>query len=223
MLHPARHFLKVVVLMALPLLAAVSVKVFANAEKQWQFRVFLDDREIGSHKVKMVSYQDLKQVTVNADFKVKFLFITAFKYKHRTQEVWQGSCLRDLDSTTDNNGENLFVKRQAGATGFKVVSHQGVQELEGCVRSFAYWDLDLLKTDKLLNTQTGEYEDVKVVDLGMDSIEIQGTAVQALHYRLEMEDKSVDLWYTPDKNWLALQSETEDGYQISYYPETMMF
>lgn len=221
--HVYRFYLKGLILMALPLIMAFSAMVFAGAEKQWQFRVFLDDREIGTHTVKMKPYQDLKQVSVNAEFKVKFLFITAFSYQHQTEEVWKGSCLTDIQSTTNNNGDNLFVRKQPSEANFKIVTHEGEQELQGCVRSFAYWDPDLLKADKLLNTQTGEYETVEVIELGQNNIDIDGEQVSAFQYRLSMEDKSVDLWYSQDKQWLALKSETEDGYQISYYPKTMVF
>lgn len=209
--------------MAMPLLLAFSALVFANTEKQWNFRVFLDDQEIGTHSVKMTPYKDLKQVSVDADFKVKFLFFTAFSYQHHTEEVWQGSCLTDIQSTTNNNGEDLFVRKQPSTANFKLITHKGEQDLEGCVRSFAYWDPDLLKADKLLNTQTGEYETVDVIELGSSSIDIDGKKVEALHYRISMQEKSVDLWYTIDKQWLALKSETEDGYQISYYPKTVTF
>lgn len=218
-----RFYLKSLFLMALPLLMAFSALVYAGAEKEWQFRVFLDDREIGTHTVKMKPYKDLKQVSVNADFKVKFLFLTAFSYEHQTEEVWQGSCLTDIQSTTNNNGESLFVRKQPSTANFKILTHAGEQELQGCVRSFAYWDPDLLKADKLLNTQTGEYEAVDVIEMGQSNIAIDGQNVQAIQYRLAMEDKRVDLWYSEDKQWLALKSETEDGYQISYYPKTMVF
>jgi hypothetical protein len=223
MTHFYRYYVKALLFMALPLLLAFSALAFASTEKEWNFRVFLDDREIGTHRVKMTPYEDLKQVSVNADFKVKFLFITAFSYQHHTEEVWQGSCLTDIQSTTNNNGENLFVRKLPSTANFKLVTHQGEQELQGCVRSFAYWDPDLLKADKLLNTQTGEYETVEVIELGKSTIDIDGKPLEALHYRIAMQDKSVDLWYTYDKQWLALKSETEDGYQISYYPKTVAF
>jgi hypothetical protein len=218
-----RFLLKGLFLMALPLVMAFSAIVFAGAEKQWQFRVFLDDREIGMHTVKVKPYKDLKQVSVDADFKVKFLFFTAFSYQHHTEEVWKGSCLTDIQSTTNNNGEKLFVRKQSGNANFKILTHAGEQNLQGCVRSFAYWDLALLKADKLLNTQTGEYESVEVIEMGNSSLDIDGEKVEAVQYRLSMEDKSVDLWYSQDRQWLALKSETEDGYQISYYPETRVF
>jgi hypothetical protein len=200
------------------LFLAMSIDVRASTEKEWQFRVYLDDKEIGYHRVQMIPEDDRKRVTVEARFDVKFFFINAYSYDHRTEEVWKGSCLADIQSHTDDNGEQLFVRKLPQGKGFTLITHQGEQQLDGCVRSFAYWDPELLKASRLLNTQTGEYEKVQVLRLGDTSIEIGGRSVEAIQYRLVIGERSIDLWYTPDMNWLALQSMTDGGYRISYYP-----
>jgi len=196
----------------------LSLDLQANTEKQWQFRVFLDDKEIGYHKVRLSPEEDGRRVSVEAKFDVKFFFITAYRYDHQTEEFWEGACLRDIQSRTDNNGEQLFIRKQGEGNNFTLETHDGQQELQGCVRSFAYWDPELLKTSRLLNTQTGEYQDVEIIELGDSPIEIEGRMVEAVQYRLMIEGSSIDLWYTPDMNWLALQSITEGGYRLSYYP-----
>jgi len=196
----------------------LSLDLQANTEKQWQFRVFLDDKEIGYHTVRLSPEEDGRRVSVEAKFDVKFFFITAYRYDHQTEEFWEGACLRDIQSRTDNNGEQLFIRKQAEGNNFTLETHDGQQELQGCVRSFAYWDPELLKTSRLLNTQTGEYQDVEIIELGNNPIEIEGRMVEAIQYRLMIEGSSIDLWYTPDMNWLALQSITEGGYRLSYYP-----
>ena len=196
----------------------LSLDLQANTEKQWQFRVFLDDKEIGYHKVRLSPEEDGRRVSVEAKFDVKFFFITAYRYDHQTEEFWEGACLRDIQSRTDNNGEQLFIRKQAEGNNFTLETHDGQQELQGCVRSFAYWDPELLKTSRLLNTQTGEYQDVEIIELGDSPIEIEGRMVEAVQYRLMIEGSSIDLWYTTDMNWLALQSITEGGYRLSYYP-----
>ena len=211
-----RTFMLAVLLILLFL--GMSIDVRASTEKEWQFRVYLDDKEIGYHRVQMIPEDDRKRVTVEARFDVKFFFINAYSYDHRTEEVWKGSCLADIQSHTDDNGEQLFVRKLPQAKGFTLITHQGEQQLDGCVRSFAYWDPELLKASRLLNTQTGEYEKVQVLRLGDTSIEIGGRSVEAIQYRLVIGERSIDLWYTPDMNWLALQSMTDGGYRISYYP-----
>jgi hypothetical protein len=90
--------------------------------------------------------------------------------------------------------------------------------LAGCVRSFAYWDPALLQSDRLLNAQSGEYQPVELLDLGDTSLDINGKAVDARQYRLLVDEAEIDLWYTPDLNWLALESVTRDGRRLSYLP-----
>jgi hypothetical protein len=196
----------------------IAIEAQANTEKQWQFRVFLDDKEIGYHKVRLTPEEDGRRVSVEAKFDVKFFFITAYRYDHQTEEFWEGACLTDIQSRTDNNGEQLFIRKQPEGNNFTLETHDGQQELQGCVRSFAYWDPELLKTSRLLNTQTGEYQDVEIIEMGNNPIEIDGRLVEAVQYRLMIEGRSIDLWYTPEMDWLALKSMTEGGYRLSYYP-----
>ena len=74
-----------------------------------------------------------------------------------------------------------------------------------------------------MNTQTGDYEAVEILDLGKDRFEVDGQQVDALKYRLVVGEKVVDLWYTDNMNWLALQSTLDSGYRLSYYPEVIAF
>ena len=213
----AKFVLMLAALIVLPLNAS------AFSEKHWNFKVFLDDKEIGKHAVHVIEDQDFRKVTVDANFKVKFLFFTAYQYQHRAEEKWQGSCLKHIEVRTDNNGDDLFVRKTSDSNDFIVETHAGTQQLGDCVRSFAYWDLDLLRAKKRLNTQTGEYESVEIVELGEDQFEVDGQAIDSLRYRLVVGDKEVDLWYTADMNWLALQSTLEDGYRLKYQPEVIAF
>ena len=213
---------KIIQWMLGPALLVLSMHAGAVTEKNWQFKVFLDDKEIGTHEVTVTPGVNSRQVTVDADFKVKVLFFTAYRYQHHTEETWQGSCLKDINVKTDDNGEQLFIRKIPKAESFTVETHSGTESLGECVRSFAYWDLELLKADKLLNTHTGEYEPVQVTNLGESSLEINDQAVDSLHYRLVAGEKVVDLWYTPEMDWLALKSTTDDGYLLSYYPASMV-
>jgi hypothetical protein len=89
------------------------------------------------------------------------------------------------------------------------------------VRTFAYWDVDLLNSQRLLNTQTGEYEPVTVSDMGTGRLTIDEEQIEARHFRLVTEGLTIDLWYTNDMHWLALESVTESGAVLRYLPEKL--
>lgn len=215
--------IRATLLLTVFLLAGISVDVHASEQRQWKFRVFLDDREIGYHTVRLSPEEEGRRISVEASFKVKVLFITAYRYEHQTEELWQGSCLADIDSSTNDNGKQLFVRADTNSSDFRLLTHNGRQDIDGCVRSFAYWDPELLKSQRLLNTQTGEYQEVETMDLGNSPLEIDGRTVDARQYRLLTDDFSIDLWYTPDMDWLALQSMTDSGHRLRYLPAGQVF
>ncbi len=218
MMCRAQYAVATLLVLSSSLFWGVSVEVQASVEKRWDFRVYLDDKEIGYHQVRLVPDADRQRVSVEARFDVKFLFLTAYRYEHRTEELWQGTCLADIRSQTDDNGEAQFIRAQPVSRGIRLVTHDGPIELKGCVRTFAYWNPELLKSNRLLNTQTGEYQTVQMIDLGKGKVDIKGDLQDAYHYRLLVEESSIDLWYTPDMNWLALQTIVAGGRRLSYFP-----
>lgn len=204
------------------LLILLSVPLsFASESKTWEFRVFLDDREIGYHTVKLNGNGQSRRVSVDAKFKVRFLFVTAYKYKHETEEVWRGDCLAEITSKTDDNGEPLFLESSPRGEKLFVDSHNGGNTLTGCIRSFTYWDPELLDTEMLLNTQSGEYQSAELQDLGFGELNVSDRTYSAKQFRLKVDGKEIDLWYTADNDWIALQTKVRGGRLLSYYREGM--
>jgi hypothetical protein len=176
----------------------------------------LDDKKIGHHHFTRVQNGPNHLIKSSAQFDVKLLFITAYSYTHENSELWQGRCLARMTAVTNDNGEELFVKGSADDSGFVVKTPDDLLKLPECVMSFAYWDPAILNANKLLNAQTGEYIDVSVESYGRDLIDVNGELTPAQHYRLTGENLEIDLWYSTDNQWLALESTTEGGRRISY-------
>lgn len=188
----------------------------ASADRTWDFRVFLDDKEIGTHRFDLLELGDERQLTSTARMAVKVLFVTAYTYEHRDVEHWQGDCLSKLSSTTDDNGKKyrVDVQRREGAT--IVQTLDGTRRLPGCVLTFAYWNPAMLLQTRLLNSQDGEHVEVKITDTGGDFIDVRGVQTPARRYELRSEKLSIDLWYSEQKQWLALESTTARGQKLIY-------
>jgi len=213
-----QRFVYTVKLRALFLLAALlSTTVSASTSAgEWRFRVFLDNDEIGYHHFRLENQGPDQQLISKARYDVKFLYITVYDYAHDSRERWQGNCLRKIDASTQDNGEALAVRGAQEGKGFVVTGSRGQATLPPCVMTFAYWNPDLLKQSRMLNVQTGEYLDVRVRALGTETITVRGDTQRAQHYALETRDFRIDLWYSPSKEWLALESRTESGRTIRY-------
>jgi hypothetical protein len=144
------------------------------------------------------------------------LFLKLYGYEHENVEVWNGDCLTRIDSRTDANGEPFAVKGALTDNAFVLDDNGTFESLPPCVMSFAYWNPTFLQQERLLNSQNGEYVDVAVSEPAQVQIEVRGTVLPALRYRLESEQLGIELWYSQDQQWLGLEADTESGRKLRY-------
>lgn len=200
----------------LKLLALMLLLPNSASAKEWVFNAYLDGQNIGQHSFVQNDANEFRELTSQAKFNVKVLFINAYQYQHSATEKWQGDCLVSLDARTQENKEISVVKGRLDGKVFLLDGPRGRQILPACPMTFAYWNPRILNQNKLLNPQTGEWLDVKISSLGSETIQVRGKSTEAERFRLEATKMKIDLWYSPDKEWLALQSTTPEGYVISY-------
>ncbi len=194
-----------------------------HTEQSWHFMVYLDDSHIGYHRFTLRHNGNEQVMTTTAVFDVKFMLFTVYSYRHDNTEIWKGDCLKQLSSTTNDNGDSLFVRLNQQGEDIHIQTQNAFNLVNTCVRSFAYWNPRLLNTDQLLNSQTGELVTIEFKYLGRDTFKLNNSSIDAEHYQLQGENLEIDLWYSPDNQWLALQSTTENGSKLRYElkPETV--
>jgi len=206
------------------LLCCLSIFNVAHAsssiDKNWNFKVYLDGDEIGFHNFSIVHKEQHHEIYSSARFDVKFLFINAYSYKHDNVELWQGQCLNSINAVTDDNGDLYNVSGKADNNAFVVNTSDTQNEKQNkylsCIKTFAYWNPEFLKETTLLNSQTGEMVEVESEFIGNETLRHNGEEVVARHYRLQGKDLQIDLWYSVDDHWLALESLTESGRVVRY-------
>ena len=183
---------------------------------EWNFRVYLDDTEVGFHRFSLVEEGDLQRLRTVADFSVKFLFFTAFRYEHVNEETWSGECLQAIESRTFANGQEFAVVGQREEDGFAIEASTGSREMDGCVKSFAYWNPDILDEQVLLNAQTGELLPVSIEPVSEETLTVRGQEMPATRYRLVARNMALDIWYSQDRHWVALESTVKGGRKLRY-------
>lgn len=186
-----------------------------SGPQQWRFRVSLGDKEIGEQVFKLDRRGERSSVSIAADFDVRYVALSFYAYKHRNTETWRGNCLESIDATTDDNGKQLAVQGSRASDGFRVQANKGQRLLPECIMSFAYWNPEFLRQGRLLNSQTGDFENVTITRVGSERIQVRHKPVDATRYKLKGEGIDIDLWYADDRDWVRLESEVNRS-RLSY-------
>jgi hypothetical protein len=198
------------------LIFSVSASAGTAEAREWSFRVLLDGKPVGSQRFMLTTEAGVTRLETVADFKVKILFATVYRYLHRNEETWVGDCLAEINSSTDVNGKPFSVTGKKRDGYFEVTGTGSTEKLPQCISTFAYWDPDFLKHSRLLNAQNGEYLDVEVSDPKPDTRIVKGEEVPAMQYQLKAGELDLKLWYSTDDQWLALESKTRSDRILSY-------
>jgi Family of unknown function (DUF6134) len=187
---------------------------------EWTFRVWLDDKPIGEHRFTLSTQGERRQLRSVAAFDVSFLGFSAYRYRLDVTEQWQGDCLAGLSATTDDDGKRSSVMaRTDGENRLRIAGAEGEQAVEGCLMSFAYWNPALRSQTRLLDPQTGRLEAVRIAVVGQETIPLRGQPTPATRVRIAGPKSPIDIWYSEQGDWLALQSIVAGGRKLVYRRE----
>ena len=173
------------------------------------FDVFLDEKSVGTHSFTIQRSPNSIKVESNMQLKGRFWGLVPFKYTHQSTEQWEKGCLVNLQSKTLKRGKIINVSAISNQSVATIVSADKTEVVEGCVRTFAYWDLSLLQGDQLLNTENG-----KLVDVEIEAA--QGQGVEGKSIVIRSSEADINLEYAADGKWLSLKSVLEVGGLLHY-------
>lgn len=197
-------------------LPVASIASEQSPARELSFAVYLDGREIGTHRYRFTPADNGFELVSEASYDVKFLFINAYSYRHRSEESWRDGCITAISSSTDANGEPFKVAGELGGQSPVLETIDAkIPVSVDCLRSYAYWDKSLLQSEHLLNSQTGEVGAVQLKSLGQTPLPwAKATSGEA--YVLLNPEADINLWYDSTGNWLGLQSTLENGRTLHY-------
>lgn len=188
-----------------------------------RFAVSVDGRNLGTHEFSFNTTAAGLEVVSTARLDFRIAFISLFKYRHESRELWGDRCLHSFSSTTNDNGKRYRVSAAAASDGLhlerelpsgKAAAGERLfaNERSYCAATFAYWDIDRVRNDSLINAQTGELTAIAFEELDQETVDGE----QRRHVVLRPANAPpIHLWYSAaDDRWLRLENETEDGLLI---------
>lgn len=180
----------------------------AEETKEWIFNVTVDGNPIGEHRFKKTFRDEKTVIESEAKFDVKILFLNVLKYRHRNTEVWENGCLSEIESATRSNRKKFKVSGKRSEESFSINTLDENAIHQGCLYTFAYWNPDFLLQDRLINSQTGEMEEVTIAKIDTESDSLTG-------YEVNAKGGPIKVWYA-DETWIGLESTLKNGRTLRY-------
>lgn len=183
-----------------------------------KFRVLWEGDPIGYHNTTITPSADGTGMTVKTkiDMKVKIGFFTAFRYEHDSTEVWQDGVLQSLVSKTNDDGDDLAVKGEATASGFKAVGTNGSFVAPADILTTnCMWLPALVDEKKLIDSQNGVLVGLVSKPLGEERVTVRGKDREAVRHSILTPFVGGSLWYDLAGNWVRSRLEIK-GETLEY-------
>ena len=203
------RLLFVLIFLLINLQSLVFAEKKSNPSEKISFNVFLDKKQVGTHSFVIERKNQHIWVESNMQLEGKFWGLVPFRYTHQSTEQWKNGCLINLESQTLKRGNTIIISAKYDQSGLTITNADKAQFVEGCIKSFAYWNSSALEGNQLLNTEDG-----KLVDVKIETTQTQSALGKSVVIRSSEAD--INLQYGADGKWLSLKSNLDVGGLLHY-------
>jgi hypothetical protein len=142
-------------------LAAPPVRAVDRARRV--FRILRDGEDIGTHSLEARLSPPGFEVTIEVDIAVTFLGFTAYRYTLRNHEVWADRRILEVDSTVNDDGDEVTVSVRRGGDGrLRIDGTDYAGEVSQEAVTTSYYAKPFLERRPWISTQGGRPLDVSI-------------------------------------------------------------
>ncbi len=181
------------------------------------FDIFRSGKKLGTHSVAFHQDADTTGVKIKINMTYQLGPVTLFRYAHTNTEVWRNNKPVSLQSETNDDGTPHFVEAAWQASTLKVKTDTQSFDTTSSVLATSYWNKDMLRAKKLLNSQTGELMPIRTEYKGRATVVVAGQTRDVDSYVLNKKGEDpIEVWYdTQTREWVGLRF-TARGAKIEY-------
>lgn len=184
-------------------------------EKPFEYDVLRKGKKIGSHTISFKETDEGLRVRAHTKMKVKLLFVTVYKYEYIGDDFWCDGEIVRVESKINDNGEEWSISARLDGDQYVVTSDEGTTVLPAGSVPTNHWNMDVVNTNKLFNTITGQVDEITVNQVGRETIPAGGSQKDVVRYKVR-GDLNIDTFYDASGNWSGMQFEHKDGSDIQF-------
>ncbi|WP_143589537.1 DUF6134 family protein [Thalassospira mesophila] len=194
------------------------VELYGGTE--WNFQIRREGSPVGTHKLQFHAGKDGLQVIAESKIEISFLGFSAYRFDYRSESLWQNNQLMKLAVHVNDDGEktSLTARYDKKTNMLVATGPDGEITLPAGTFPTNHWHCGVLAQTLVLNTITGQPNNVSIRNLGVEKI-VAGNGgtnhIFATHMQYDGELRT-DAWYDANGRWVRLAFKARDGSQIVY-------
>ena len=184
------------------------------------FDVVRDGEQVGQHVTSFSREGSDLVVVSQMNMNITFLTIPVYSFDYRSIEKWSDGALSHLDVAVQDGSDQIKISSLPNADGLTIKAPSGTYSIDSPIISTNHWNADVVRQGRVLNTLTGNINQVKIWNRGEEWIPVNGGSILATRYDYSGELKDTSVWYDAKGRWSRLEFKARDGSTIEYICNT---
>ena len=184
-------------------------------EGRLEFAVRKAGAEIGQHVIRFSEKDGDLIVDIEASLRVRFAFVTVYRYTQRSREIWRDGALVSLESDIDDNGTPYSIRAERRDGRLIVDGHEERHDFAFGIHPLSYWNPELMRQSQGLDLQWGSLAALEVAEHGTERRSVRGTDIDAQRFNMKGTEirrgqrqarpwLDLDAWYSSDGRLMAM-------------------
>ena len=179
--------------------------------KSITFEIYRNSKFIGNHIFTFKKVNDELHVNSDINFQIKKLGVVLYKYKATGTEIFSEGNLINFSSKTNQNGKEKYVNIKSNNNELIIDGSSFKGKVPAEYMLGTWWNHSLVESKAQISAVSGRIIKQKVVFLGKETIDVNGTNIETLHFNFSSSDQSLkkdkklntDVWYEEKTlNWV---------------------
>jgi hypothetical protein len=180
------------------------------------FDVMRKGTKIGEHRASFERNGDELTVRTKFNLAIDVLFFNAYSFEYDSTEIWRNGALVAMTANVDDNGKITKISARTEDDLFKVDGPKGTDIGTSWVFPTNHWHRGQANSKSILNTITGRFSQVEVVNKGIERVVTAQGTVDADHFEYTGQLRDTEVWYEPGNRWVKMRFKARDGSWIEY-------
>ena len=192
-----------------------SIDPLALYGESLSFEVWREGTRVGEHVVNFRPDGDELLVDSRFELEIRFLVFSAYKFEYRSSAQWRDGELLSLKAITDDDGQVFETRVEKDGEFLLVQNEKDRERVPLGTFPTNHWHAGVLQRGLVINTITGEANDVRIDRQGVEFVQTANGKIPASRY-VYSGDLETEVWYDDRGRWVKMRFRAKDGSIIDY-------